>query len=64
MTRTPSACIACDRRTDEVPLIPLDYRGARLWICPQHLPILIHDPARLTGRLAGAEHMRPADHHD
>ncbi|MDH3495527.1 MAG: hypothetical protein OER21_02075 [Gemmatimonadota bacterium] len=61
---TPSACIACGRGPDDIPLIPLDYQGARLWICPQHLPVLIHDPTQLTGRLAGAEHMRPADHHD
>jgi hypothetical protein len=25
---------------------------------------LIHDPGQLVGRLAGAEHLRPADHHD
>jgi hypothetical protein len=33
-------------------------------ICPQHLPLLIHDPARLIGKLPGAEKLRPADHHD
>ena len=28
------------------------------------LPILIHDPRRLVGRLAGAEHIEPAEHAD
>ena len=56
-------CLACERDSDVTPLIPLEYRGERLWICPQHLPLLIHDPGRLVGRLAGAEHLRPADHH-
>jgi len=57
-------CLACERGTDVTPLIPLEYREERLWICPQHLPLLIHDPAQLVGRLAGAEHLRPAEHHD
>jgi hypothetical protein len=49
---------------DTTPLIALTYRGGSYWICPQHLPILIHDPARLSGRLPGAEDLRPADQHD
>jgi hypothetical protein len=40
------------------------YRDSRLWICPQHLPVLIHDPAQLIGKLPGAENLRPAEHHD
>ena len=61
---TNQQCLACERGSDVTPLIPLEYRGERLWICPQHLPVLIHDPTRLAGKLAGAERMRPADHHD
>ena len=57
-------CLACGRGSDVTPLIPLEYREQRLWICPQHIPVLIHDPAQLVGRLAGAEDLRPADHHD
>ena len=57
-------CLACDRESNSVPLLPIEYRGARLWICPQHLPVLIHDPAQLAGKLAGAEDLNPADHHD
>jgi hypothetical protein len=56
--------LACERDSEVTPLIPLEYCGARTWICPQHLPILIHDPAQLVGKLAGAENLRPADHHD
>ena len=57
-------CLACGRGPDEVPLVALSYRGSDMWICPQHLPILIHDPQRLVGMLPGAEGMAPADHHD
>ena len=59
-----SVCLACGRGADAVPLIALTYRGGSHWICPQHLPVLIHDPTRLVGRLPGAEDMKPADHHD
>ena len=57
-------CLVCARGSEETPLIPLEFRGAALWICPQHLPVLIHDPAQLVGKLAGAEQLRPADHDD
>lgn len=58
------SCLACGRGAAETPLIPLDHRGTVHWICPQHLPILIHDPARLVGKLPGADGLRPAEHHD
>ena len=57
-------CFACGRDPQQVPLIALEYQGAQLWICPQHLPLLIHDPQRLVGMLPGAENLAPADHHD
>ena len=57
-------CLFCDRNSDQVPLITLSYQSSRLWICPQHLPILIHDPAQLIGKLPGAENLRPAEHQD
>ncbi len=57
-------CLACDRDSDAVPLFSLHYRGTTFWICPQHFPILIHDPTRLAGRLPGAETMEPSEHHD
>ncbi len=53
------ACLACDRDSNETPLICLEYRGAPLWICPKHMPLLIHQPERLVGRLPGAEHLAP-----
>ncbi len=61
---TPPRCLACGRTAREVPLITLDYRGKKFLICPQHLPMLIHDPQSLAGKLPGAEGMEPADHHD
>ncbi len=57
-------CLACDRTGKQVPLITLDYQNRKFWICPQHLPMLIHDPKTLIGQLPGAEGMEPAEHHD
>lgn len=63
-TKNEKSCLFCNRDDQQTPLVNLDYQGHKLWICPQHLPILIHDPAQLIGRLKGAENLRPADHHD
>jgi hypothetical protein len=59
-----SGCLVCRKTSDEVPLLAFQYQGADRWICPQHLPILIHDPGRLAGLLPGAEELEAADHHD
>ena len=57
-------CLVCNRGDDATPLLALTFRGAALSICPEHLPILIHDPGRLVGLLPGAENLRPAEHKD
>jgi len=57
-------CEACGRAADETPLIAFHYRGATHHICSQHLPVLIHDPAKLAGRLPGAETLEAAEHRD
>ena len=57
-------CLQCGRGQNDTPLIRIAYRDTELWICPQHLPLLIHDPSKLTGKLPGAETLRPADLHD
>jgi hypothetical protein len=64
MTTTLPLCVACGRGIEEVPLITLRYKAIENWICPQHLPLLIHQPERLVGKMAGAEHLAPADVHD
>jgi hypothetical protein len=61
---TPHACIACNRVSDDVPLLAVEFRGRHFHICAQHLPVLIHDPGQLAGRLEGAETLEPSDHHD
>ena len=60
---TPT-CLACGRDDRETPLVRLLYQGAELHICPQHLPVLIHNPVELVGKLPGAERLAPAEHRD
>jgi hypothetical protein len=54
-------CIACDKTADKSPLIPFEFKDSTYWICPQHMPILIHKPDQLVGKLPGAEDLDPAD---
>ncbi len=63
-TESAKQCLACGRDDRQTPLIELAYLGKQLWICPQHLPILIHDPHQLIGALPGAEKLTPAEGHD
>ena len=63
MTAIQPQCVYCERDSDQVPLVALRYQEAEMWICPQHLPILIHKPAQLVGKLPGAEHLAPPEAH-
>jgi hypothetical protein len=64
MTDNSPVCFYCKKDSDTVPLIPIRYRGEDRWICPQHLPILIHKPEALADVLPGAENLKGANHHD
>ena len=59
-----NTCLFCRRGSDVVPLLSLEYRGATIRICAQHLPVLIHDPGQLVGVLEGAEELEPSQHQD
>jgi hypothetical protein len=38
------------------------YRDALYFICPQCLPVLIHKPQNLAGKLEGADKFPPVNH--
>lgn len=64
MNDSKRTCLYCERDAAQVPLITIHYQEEERWICPQHLPILIHQPARLAEKLPGAENFGPpAEHH-
>ena len=48
----------------DVPIVAFRFRGADLWICSQHIPVLIHSPQKLAQVLPGAAGLDAADHTD
>ena len=62
MTNEPK-CIYCDQSSAVTPLIMLTYQGGNVYICPTHLPILIHEPAKLAGKIPGVENLTPVKGH-
>jgi hypothetical protein len=55
-------CLHCDRDNNQVPLLKLKYKDTQFWICTEHLPVLLHRPEELTGKLPDAENLRGVDH--
>ena len=62
MSETEHVCLQCGQSSNEIPLLRLEYRAETYWICPQHLPLLIHKPWMLADNLPGAEKLGPAEH--
>jgi hypothetical protein len=62
MSDSQAICLYCARSVEEIPLLALNYKDREYWICPQHFPILIHQPQNLVGKLPGAEHLSPHEH--
>ena len=61
---TVKNCLSCNRSENEIPLVTLTYSAKPAYICSRCLPLLIHHPEQLIGKLAGAENIPPAEHSD
>ncbi len=59
--QTPT-CVNCARTVEEVPLLSLVHRAGTAYICPQCLPVLIHQPQELINKLPGTESLQPHEH--
>lgn len=57
-------CLSCNRSEKEIPLVTLTYSSKPAYICSHCLPLLIHHPEQLIGKLQGAENIPPAVHDD
>lgn len=55
-------CIVCQRSSKEVPLLAIHSQGNSYWICPSDLPVLIHKPQQLSGKLPGVENLAGHQH--
>lgn len=63
MKNSNAFCLYCERDSNQVPLLALEFQGYDLWICAQHLPILIHQPTKLADKLPGKAELTPAEEH-
>ena len=50
MTNQPE-CLYCGVTSHEIPLISVTYQEKTLFICSQHLPLLIHEPGKVMESL-------------
>ncbi len=55
-------CLNCQKSEREIPLVTLQYQGKQVYLCSQCFPTLIHSPAKLAGKIEGAEKIPSADH--
>ncbi len=60
MSSEKKHCLNCNRSEDEIPLVNLVYAGKPAFICSNCMPVLIHEPEKLIGKLKGAEKIPPA----
>jgi len=52
------ACIVCKKTSMETPVTKFYHKDSEFYICPQHLPVLIHNPQELVGLLDGADNLQ------
>jgi hypothetical protein len=57
-------CLSCSRSENEIPLVTLSYSSKPAYICSYCLPLLIHNPHQLIGKLDGADKIPLAEHND
>jgi hypothetical protein len=55
MGESTAFCVYCQHTSAQVPLLQLEFNGEKRWICPQHLPILIHKPEQLIEQFPGMD---------
>ena len=46
-------CIVCEESKDQVPLFKFKFKDSKYYICPTHLPVIIHKPHELEEKLPG-----------
>jgi len=51
-------CLVCKKSAEEIPVTKFYYQKSIFYICPQHIPVLIHKPHELVGLLDGADKLQ------
>ncbi len=55
---TTKECLVCKTSFTEIPVTKFYYQKSEFYICPQHIPVLIHNPQELIGLLPGAAKLK------
>jgi hypothetical protein len=48
-------CFNCERTDSQIPVVEMSFKQNKLWVCPQCIPNLIHNPDVVQEKLAEAE---------
>lgn len=51
-------CLVCKKSSVETPVTKFYYQKSEFYICPQHIPVLIHKPQELVDLLDGADKLQ------
>jgi len=63
MNTSVPTCLVCKQDDTQAPLLSFSFQGVQHFICPQHLPILIHKPAQLADQPPGLEKIKAVEGH-
>jgi len=51
-------CLVCKKASTEIPVTKFYYQDSEFYICPQHMPTIIHNPQELIGLIDGADEFK------
>ena len=51
-------CLVCKTSSTKTPVTKFYYQESEFYICPQHMPVLIHNPEELIGLLPDADKLK------
>ncbi|NLP58501.1 hypothetical protein [Lutibacter sp. B1] len=51
-------CLVCKKTLEEIPVTKFYYQDSYFYLCPQHIPVLIHSPQELVGLLPDVDKIR------
>ena len=54
----PKECLVCKKASTEIPVTKFYYQESEFYICPQHMPTIIHNPQELIGLIDGADEFK------
>ncbi len=60
-TQNDGRCLNCGRTEAQTPLVTWRYQGHKLQICPQCMPVFIHETEKVLAKWRGSSAPNPPD---